>query len=96
MPHIFFSSYAHLNNRDGFLKKFVDELREEVLQRARRKLKPEEVAFFDTEGVQTGEEWVKKISTAVCNCKVCVAICSPVYEDSEFCGKEIRVFLVGL
>lgn len=104
MAQLFFTSYAH-QNRDKVLEKFVERLRDEVLQRGARKvlqrdrqdpIKPEDVVFFDSEGIQTGEEWVKKLSAAVTQCKVCVAICSPDYVDSEFCGKEIRVFLERL
>jgi hypothetical protein len=95
MPQLFFTSYAHIN-RDGVLERFVKRLREEVLQRGPGGLKPEDVVFFDSEGIQTGEQWVKKLSAAVSECKVCVAICSPAYITSEFCGKEIQVFLSRL
>lgn len=95
MPKLLFTSYAHVN-RDKVLERFVQRLCHEVLQRATGQLKPTEVVFFDSEGIQTGEDWIKKLSNAVSECQVCLAICSPAFIGSEFCGKEIRVFLERL
>lgn len=55
---IFFVSYAR-NNRDRILEKFIHRLRDEVIQRASGKLRQEDVLFFDSEGIQTGEDWVR-------------------------------------
>ncbi len=76
--------------------KFIERLRHEVRQRSPLELKPEEIGFFDNDGIQTGEEWIARLSDAVCNSRVCIAICSPAYVCSEFCGKEIRLFLERL
>jgi hypothetical protein len=95
MPQLFFTSYSHIN-RDRFLERFIEQLRSEVLQRGPGGLRAEEIAFFDSEGIQTGEEWVRKLAAAVSECKVCVAVCTPAFTNSEFCGKEINVFIERL
>ncbi len=67
---IFFVSYARIN-RDKVLEKFIHRLRDEVIQRASGKLRQEDVLFFDSEGIQTGEDWVRKLAAVVSSYKVC-------------------------
>jgi len=95
MAHLFFSSYAHANNRCVYLKRFIEQLRLEISQLCTG-IDLNEIGFFDVDGIQTGEDWIKRLSSVVCSCKVCVAICSPHFFESEFCGKEIAVFLKRL
>jgi hypothetical protein len=91
-----FTSYSQLNNRDRYLREFIDQLRQELSQRAPGALPPEDVLFFDSDGIETGEDWRKRLSIAVAGCKVLVAICSPHFVNSEFCGKEVQIFLERL
>jgi hypothetical protein len=94
MDPLFFTSYSHKNG-DSKLKEFIARLKDEVFQRAGA-ASIDEVCFFDATGITTGEDWNKRLAIAVKQSKVCLAICTPAYVTSEFCGKEIRVFLERL
>ena len=93
MSKVFFASYSHVNNRDGKLAQVIKALSDEVLQGHYPALKEEDIVFFDSEGIQTGAEWEEKLGDALCQSKVCVAFLSPHYIDSDFCGKELQVFV---
>jgi hypothetical protein len=55
-----------------------------------------ELGNLQKQGIETGEAWVEKLSEAVPHCKACVAIFTPAFFESEFCGKEIQIFLERL
>jgi hypothetical protein len=91
MGKLLFTSYAS-HNRDQYLERFVQELGKEVAQLLAQ-MAPEDVVFIDRTGIKTGNDWVQQLSLAVSSCRVCVAICSPAFAASRYCGKEVRVFL---
>lgn len=51
-----------------------------------------EVGFFDGEGVKSGEPGKPALGNALRTAKTFVAVCSPDYINTEYCGKELRVF----
>ena len=93
MGKVFFTSYSHVNNRDGKLAQIIGELSNVVLQTHSPALEEKDIVFFDSEGIQTGDDWEYKLGDALCRSKVCVAFLSPHYIGSNFCGKELQVFV---
>jgi FxsC-like protein len=94
MARDFFFSYTRGNN-DPYLKKFFDDLAEEV--RTLRGLPAgAEVGFFDQHDLELGEDWDAGIVDALQSAKVLVAIASPGYWKSEYCGKEWALFRARL
>jgi hypothetical protein len=91
MPRLFFTSYAH-NNRDEHLERFVRELAKEVLPLlAGGQL--DDVSFYDADQIETGDYWRLKLAAELSHSRVCVAVCTPAFLASRFCGKELWVFL---
>ena len=91
MSRIVFISYAH-TNRDRLLERFVGDLAREVLMQLAG-VTADDVAFFDAQRIETGDYWREKLAAELVGCKACVAVCSPAFAASHFCGKELRVFL---
>ena len=88
----FFASYASLDARySDYLKKFIQDL--EINVRDRTSLSLDDICFFAKEEITTGDFWVEVLGDAVSTSKVIVCICSPSYYNSEYCGKELWVFL---
>jgi FxsC-like protein len=90
MPYQCFFSYAR-DNRNSDLDRFVADLRENVL--LRKDFPQDEVVFFDGEGIEAGAPWKQELSKALQTSRVFLAICSPRYINSDYCGKEFQVFL---
>jgi FxsC-like protein len=94
MDRDFFFSYTRGNN-DPYLKKFFDDLSEEV--RTLRGLPAgAEVGFFDQHDLELGDDWDRALVDALQGAKVMVAIASPGYWKSEYCGKEWAMFRARL
>jgi hypothetical protein len=91
MAKIVFVSYSHVNS-DTYLSRFVQDLARGVLQHLESGT-VDDVAFFDAERIENGEYWKKRLADELAKCKVCVAVCTPAFRASEFCGKELRVLL---
>lgn len=90
MPYWFFTSYARAD-RDPYLSKFFDDLRNEV--RTVSGLKQEHISFVDTQNIEAAEEWVPALAEAIRDSRLCLAMCSQSYFNSTYCGKEYNVFL---
>lgn len=93
MGYRFFFSYAR-ENRDRDLDRFFKNLctavkLEEFVPRA-------EVAFFDGESIQTGAPWKEELAKGLRTSRLLVAVCSPDYINSDYCGKEFQVFVERL
>jgi hypothetical protein len=89
----YFTSYARAD-RDRYLDRFVTDLKKEV--RSKTGVQPEEIEdlwFFDTTSIKTGDDWADVLGDALRHAKICICLCSPTYFLSQFCGKEFRVFL---
>src|SRR6185503_9868012 len=90
MGYWFFVSYARQDSQgDSKLKQFYDDLIKEVLLIEHF---PEgEVGFFD-EHIELGATWAEDLSRALSTCRVMLALCSPAYVNSDYCGKEFQIF----
>ncbi|QQS48236.1 MAG: TIR domain-containing protein [Acidobacteriota bacterium] len=90
MSYWFFFSYARLD-RDEYLKKFFEDLKNEVRVLS-GELKEDAVGFFDGEEIEPGAQWGDALSKALQECRTFVSIFSPTYFQKEYCGKEWQVF----
>jgi FxsC-like protein len=90
MGYEFFLSYTRANN-DVFLRKFFDELSQAIRDR-RGQPQHAEVGFFDQRSIELGEQWDNTIVEALQTSNVVVAVASPGYFKSEYCGKEWELF----
>lgn len=91
MPFVLFISYARVN-KTRYLEKFVHELKRQILDKTA--YSPTDIAFFDTSSIVTGQDWARVLGDALRNSKVIVCLCTPHYLNSQFCGKELQVFLL--
>lgn len=90
MAYEFFFSYTRANN-DEYLKTFFRDLSEEV--RLRRGLPAgTEVGFFDQRELDLGEQWDETIVQALQHSRVLLAMASPAYFKSDYCGREWALF----
>jgi FxsC-like protein len=90
MDREFFFSYTRGNN-DPYLQKLFVDLSEEV-RNLRGLPAGAETGFFDQRNLELGEDWDAALVDALQSCKVMVAIASPGYFKSEYCGKEWALF----
>lgn len=91
-PLCFFLSYARLDGQDdNYLHRFVEDLRREVRTRCGHP-SVQGVGFLDTTNIAPGEAWSTELSEALHRCHTFVAICSPTFFASEYCGKEWQAF----
>ena len=89
-----FTSYAQAD-REKYLERFVDDLREQIgshLGLADRT----RIVFFDRDDLKAGDEWSSTIVEALRNAKVLVCLMSPTYLGREWCGRELEIFLSRL
>jgi hypothetical protein len=93
MEYRFFFSYAR-ENRDRDLDRFFKNLCTAV--RFEEYVQKSEIAFFDGESIQTGAPWKEELARALRTSRLLVAICSPDYINSDYCGKEFQVFVERL
>jgi FxsC-like protein len=86
----FFLSYARKDDRDEFVKRFYDDLALEL-----RRIGADPAAqppFRDVEALGLGHDWARVLGKAVGHCRAFVALYSPTYMNSEYCGKEWTAF----
>ncbi|TDC96979.1 TIR-like protein FxsC [Actinomadura sp. 7K507] len=90
-PH-FFLSYARPRYRpedgDRWVAKFFNDLCQDISQ-ATGAHNP---GFMDRQ-IGVGTEWPDQLADALANCRVFVALFSPAYFTSAYCGKEWAAFL---
>jgi hypothetical protein len=91
-----FVSYARNNNHDGRLTRFVEALKKQLLQHLPNNTARDRIAFFDVQAIDTGEQWMQRLAEAARTCKVCVCFYSKPYFTSEYCGREVSVFMQRL
>ena len=92
MAYAFFFSYAREDARqDKLVERFFRELRSEVAKRIG--LPVEEAGFKDVDSVPTGAAWSASLTEALQTSSVMLALVSPYYVGSTFCGKEYQVFV---
>jgi hypothetical protein len=95
MAPVFFVSYArgdieHPEFREFFIG-FVDDLKQRVSNKL-PSVAAGDVAFVDAD-IQMGEVWSERLSAAISQCKVGVALLSPRYFARRWCGQEFQVLL---
>jgi FxsC-like protein len=89
-PYRFFFSYSW-NNRGGPLERFFKKLAEGVRDLVGGSI--EDVAFRDRVTMEAGTEWPAGLLDAVTTSQVLVYLLSTDYLRSDYCGKELQVFL---
>lgn len=95
-PH-FFLSYARRRYRpegsdpDRWVAKLFHDICEDVSQ-----LTNTHVPGFMDRQIRVGSVWPDHLTDALANCRVFVALFSPDYFTSEYCGKEWAAFLERL
>jgi FxsC-like protein len=91
MSYLFFLSYAREDNElDGLVKKFYEDLCEDIAGKIAAS--PKEVGFFDGAEIEPGSVWDEDLASALQQSSVFIAIYSPYYFQKKFCGKEWAVF----
>jgi hypothetical protein len=92
MPHSFFFSYSSVDDRTslGLMRLFFDLLTS-ALQTVHggRVDKP----FFAPQNIQAGEKWSMALNSGLNSSQVLVCLQSASYYESEWCGKELELFL---
>ena len=92
MAHIFFASYARLDNDKKRLNTVILDLRERVRSKLGA-LNAAEVGFFDqVDGILTAQKWQDVLGEAARHARVLVCFCSNTYFNSEYCANEFEVF----
>jgi len=91
MSYLFFLSYAREDNKsDGLVRKFYEDLSKDIAGKIADS--PNDVGFFDGAEIEPGAIWDQKLSSALQQSGVFIAIYSPFYFRKKFCGKEWAVF----
>jgi FxsC-like protein len=89
VPAHFFLSYARADE-DGYVAKFFDDLAREVQRLSGRD--GDEAGFQDYASMRVGTVWAQELFSALNTAPTFVALCSPSYFTSEFCGREWTLF----
>jgi FxsC-like protein len=87
----FFLSYARRDDRgDAFVGRFYEDLVAELDQQGAdcSGQRP----FRDVERLGLGMDWERTLGREVGHCRALVALCSPAYVNSLYCGKEWAAF----
>lgn len=84
MSYDLFVSYAHVDDRDGWVTAFVSALQEEHARFTPRPLR----IFFDCDEIRTGDDWEHRILRGLSESRVMLAVLSPAYFASEYCRLE--------
>jgi hypothetical protein len=82
---LFFFSYARADD-DGYVQRFYADLVNEVGRQSGRR--DDDVGFRDLSTIPVGSPWRQRLIEALSRTRTFVALCSPTYYGSEFCGKE--------
>ncbi|WP_406202191.1 TIR-like protein FxsC [Kitasatospora sp. NBC_01560] len=93
MRPYFFFSYARRDHQAGgaFVDQFFSDLRDE-LARIEPAAGPGELAYRDTERLRVGDDWEQQLSRMLAVSRTMVALYSPAYFASPYCGKEWTAF----
>ncbi|MFQ3452694.1 TIR domain-containing protein [Bradyrhizobium sp. UFLA01-814] len=83
-----FCSYAHADNDDGWIEKFVQELSSLCSKLAGERV----TVFLDREAMITAQIWEEKIKAALDASGVMIAVLSPSYIRSNWCLTEWQIF----
>ena len=87
----FFVSYAHEDNKNGFVTKFVERLENNTNFIQLFGSKPR--VFFDKEAIDGMDNWKSKILTGIDSSRFLIVLISPDYFQSENCAREFERWL---
>lgn len=86
----FFLSYARSDDRTAYVRRFYEDLLGVLeLPGTGSRRQP---GFRDSESLHLGADWLQGLSRAIGSCRTLVALYSPSYFRSEYCGKEWSAF----
>jgi len=90
---MFFTSYARKDAKgDPLFRDFIDAVTRNLAPMLG--LETGEICFLDTQDIIDGTYWKEALALAVASkTKVIVCFCSKNYYNSDYCGKELAVFL---
>ncbi|BCM94241.1 hypothetical protein IAD21_06144 [Abditibacteriota bacterium] len=88
-PYDVFISYAHRDDHDQWVEKFVEAIAKE---HARFTPTPLQL-FFDRMEIKTMHDWEHRILRGLRGSKVMLAMLSPHYFNSAYCRKEWEIYL---
>lgn len=91
----FFLSYARRDSKgERYLRKFYTDLALRVSKIAGlpSQARENEIAFFDEQGVEPGDEWDSKIAEGLQTSRVFLCLYSRAYFNSHYCGQEFQAF----
>ena len=83
-----FLSYAHADDDEGEVTRFVDRLKREIRQQLGRSFE----VFRDRDDIQWGENWRRRIDESLDSVTFLIAILSPSFFQSEECLRELERF----
>ena len=96
MAYLIFVSYSRLNilhpQDASFIRRFFSDLEADLVQHPQI-VGNDDICFFDTTNIETGTDWNEELSDAAACSRVAVALFSPSYFNSVWCGREFQVFL---
>src|SRR5262245_30151459 len=96
MAYVLFISYSRLNVRHpqdaANIKRFVTDLEGDLVQYP-AVVGNDDACFLDTTNIETGTDWNEELSDAAARSRIAVALFSPSYFNSVWCGREFQVFL---
>jgi FxsC-like protein len=88
----FFLSYARGGDEnDKLVEKFYLDLSNEVRNEAGED-PGTQVGFLDMHSIQLGARWSPQLVSALAECRMFLALCSPRYFNSHVCGQEWTIF----
>ncbi|MER6159196.1 TIR-like protein FxsC [Streptomyces sp. NPDC001868] len=82
----FFLSYARQDDRAAYVGRFYNDLLEALDLPG--SVSARQPTFRDVVNIMLGDDWLLELSRAVGSCRSMVALYSPAYFRSEYCGKE--------
>jgi hypothetical protein len=88
---LFFLSYAHGESDDAHVPQFFGDLSAELRTRSGL-ANGETVGFQDNHDLRIGDSWPHALAKALATADIFIALCTPRYFKSEYCGKEWHVF----
>ncbi|MFE0456863.1 TIR domain-containing protein [Streptomyces sp. NPDC058914] len=89
-PVWFFTSYSELHNKRPYVKRFHQDVEDEV--RALLGRRTPGSGFVDVRNLRPGDRWRFRIQDGVCQARTMLALYSASYFDSEWCAREWTVF----
>lgn len=81
-----FISWPH-NKIDPRLQSFVKRVKEELEKELSNQILEPRI-FLDLHDIKVGEVWSSRLYSSLCKSMAMVAICTPMYYESEWCSRE--------